>query len=158
MAERRNINPIGIGRVNDYTPDLTRPFQTYMAPGLARIRGLKHANTVRMLTADVGLARANVDNVRIRRSHGDRTDRANRYALIGDRKPCPARILGLPHAAPNRAEIKRIRLVGMAGNSIRASSAHGTHFAPVQTSQQVARVLGHGSHLLRKNVESNEHS
>ena len=114
MSERRYINAIRIGRVDHHASDLTRGFETDVRPGLAGIGGLEHADAVGVLAADVGLAGADVDDVGIGRSHGDGADGADGNAFVGDGKPGAAGVLGLPHAAADRAEIKGVRLVGVA--------------------------------------------
>ena len=130
MAESGDVNAIGVGRVDHNASDLARGFEADMGPGLARVGGFEHADAIGVLAADIGLAGADVDDVRIRRGHGDGADRADRNALIGDGIPRAAGVFGLPHAAADGAEIEGVGLIGVAGDGIRASAAHGTDVAP----------------------------
>ena len=101
MAERRNIDQIGIIRIDDHASDLAAILKADVRPGLACVGGFVHADAVGILAANVGFARANVNHTRIRSSDGDRFDRPDGDAFIGNRIPGAAGVLGLPDSASN---------------------------------------------------------
>ena len=156
VAERRDIDAIGIRRVDHHASDLARGFEADVGPGLAGVGGFVHADAVGVLAADIGLAGADVDDIGIRRRHRDGADRADGNALVGDGEPGAAGVLGLPHAAADGAEIEGVGLVGVAGDAIRASAAHGADVAPAQTGQQAAGILAPGAHLLGEDGETQQ--
>ena len=81
MAESGDVNAIGIRRVDDDPADLARAFEADMGPCLARVGGFEHADAIGVLAADIRLAGADIDDVRVRGSDGDGADRADRDAL-----------------------------------------------------------------------------
>src|ERR1019366_7390512 len=81
--------------------------------------------------ADAGLARADVEDVGIRRRDRDRADRADGLA-VENRPPVRAAVGGLPHAPGDRAEVEDLRLAGDAGHGEHAPAAEGTDEAPLQ--------------------------
>ena len=100
VAESGDINAVGIGRVDDDAADLARAFETDMGPGLARVGGFEHADAVGVLAADIGLAGADIDDVRVRGSHRDGADGADRDALVADRETRCGRQFSVFHTPP----------------------------------------------------------
>jgi len=65
---------------------------------------------VGMADCEYQLARADIDDVRVRRSDGNRADRANRNArrgIVRNGEPGAAGVLGLPNTAAYRAHVKK---------------------------------------------------
>ena len=103
-------------------------------PGLAGVDGLIHPIAVRNISAPAGFARADVDHIRIRRSHGNRAD-GHDSRLVRHRRPGEAAIGRFPNAAGNRSEIISLRIAGDARYCERASAAKRTDLAPLHCLQ-----------------------
>jgi hypothetical protein len=74
VAERGDVDEIGIGRVHTNLGDDLRVGEADVRPGLAGVGRLVGAAALNDVAADVRLARADVDDVGIGRGNGDRTD------------------------------------------------------------------------------------
>ncbi len=115
----------------------------------ARIGRLEHADPVGVLAADIGLARADVHDVRIRGRNRDGSNRPDGNSLVRDREPCAPGIHGFPHAPTHRAHVERVRLLRVACHRVAATAAHGSYVAPLQAAEQTGRILRCGCALLR---------
>ena len=129
MAERRDEDEIRILRVHQDFPDLTRVREPQALPGVAAVGGLVHAVAVRDVRAHVGLSGADVEHIRIRGRHGDRSDRRDRLA-VEDRLPGAARVVGAPDAAAHRPEVEPIGLIRNTGHREDASAAERPRHPP----------------------------
>ncbi len=118
VAERGDVDAIRVRRIHHDAADLSRAVEADMGPGLAGVGGFEHADAVGVLAADIGLAGADIDDVRVRGRHRNGADGADGDALIADGKPGAAGVFGLPDAAADGAEIKGVGLVGIAGDAI----------------------------------------
>ena len=138
VAERRDVDEVGVARIHDDPPDLPRGLETDVRPGLAPVRRAIHAVAVRDVRAHVGLARADVEDARVRGRDGDRADRRDRLA-VEDRLPRAARVLGLPDAAADGAEVEVIRLPRHARDREHAPAAKRAGEPPLHAGEK-ARV------------------
>ena len=87
MAERGDIDDVGIGRMDAHLADIARIFEAEMRPGLARVGGLVDAVAMRDIAANGGLAHANIDHVGVGGRDGDAADRGALEIAIGDVLP-----------------------------------------------------------------------
>ncbi len=154
MPQRRYIQPVRIAGIDHDLADLPGRFEPDVCPRLAGIRRFEHADSIRVLAADVRLTGSDINNIRVRRRHRDRADRANRNAFIRDREPSVSRVLRFPHTAADGAHIERIRLIRMACDAIGSTATQRSHVAPCQARQHTRRKLArrichHGQQLQR---------
>src|SRR4051812_28478552 len=84
VAECCDVADVWICRVNADARDLARVSESQRGPGLSRVVGTPYAVAVRNISADVGLTRTDIDDVRVRFAHTDRADRAAEI-LVRDR-------------------------------------------------------------------------
>ena len=75
VAHRRDEHAVGIARVDDDARDVPRVVEAEVRPRLAGVGRAIHAVAVGPVFAQVGLAAADVDDVRIGRRDRDRADR-----------------------------------------------------------------------------------
>src|SRR6516225_5190240 len=78
MAQRSYEDDIRIAGMNEYARNMLCVCQTDVEPGPAPIRALIHSVPIGNVAANAGLPGANIDDVRIRNSHRDCSDRRNR--------------------------------------------------------------------------------
>ena len=109
-------------------------------PGLSAVGGPVHAVAVGDVRAHVGLARADVEDLRVRRRDRDRSDRGDRLA-VEDRLPGAAGVLALPDSAADRAEVEVVRLARHARRRDRAPAAERADHPPVHPGEE-RRVEG----------------
>ena len=105
VAERRNVDQVGIGGVHANARDRLRIGEAHVLPGLAGVDGFVHAVALHDVAAQFGFAHADVDHVGI--GFGDRhgADRRALQLTVGDRAPGQAAIGGLPQTAAGGAEV-----------------------------------------------------
>src|SRR5207253_2403395 len=148
MTKRSDENSVRVPRVHEDPPDLPRIIQPDMRPVLAAVRGLVHSIPARNRGAHVGFSRAGVNEVRIRRRNGDRSNRCNRLR-IEDRIPRSPRVVSLPNSAAHASEIVNFRLPAHAHHCKRAPPARWPDHPPPQLlkefSVEVLRSLRRGS-------------
>src|SRR5262249_42947549 len=96
VAEDRREGNVGILRVDDAGADLALLLPVVL-PGPAGVGGLVDAVAGRDVAADVGLAGADVDHVRVRRGDGQGADGRDRL-VVEDRLPGEAAVGRLPDA------------------------------------------------------------
>src|SRR5579875_3672967 len=113
MAERCDIDNVRVARIHDDCTDLPRIGKTDMLPRMSAVVGTIHPIAVRDVRTHVGLTSADVDDPRVTRSDRDRPDGRN-VLVIEYRFPCAPRIVALPNAAVNRAEIEMVWFPGNA--------------------------------------------
>ena len=131
MTQRRHQDDVGVARIDHDLPDVARALESHELPVVAPVRGLVDAGAVGDVGADGGFARADVDDLGIRRRDGERTDRRDLLA-IEQRLPGHAGVGGAPHAAVHRAEIKRRGVTGQAGDGQHAAAAVWPDEPPAQ--------------------------
>ena len=123
MALRGDVDDIGIGGVNADAPDLPAVSEPDVLPARPAVGRLVDAVAVRDVAADRLLARAHVEDVRVRFRYRDRADRARLEVLVGNDLPVRAAVRRLPDAAARRAEVIDQRLMAHAGHRRDASAA-----------------------------------
>src|SRR5262249_33497079 len=103
VAEDSSVGDVGVFRVDDHLPDLPLLFPDVL-PALAAVGGAVAAVAGGGVAADVGLARADVDDVGVGRGHSDGADGSNGL-VVEDGFPGDARVGGLPDAAGGGARV-----------------------------------------------------
>jgi len=131
MAKRRDEDDVGVLWIDEDAADLARVVETEMGPGLSCVGRLVHAVAVRNLRPHVGLAGADVDDVRVGRRNADRTDRRD-WLRVEDRVPRPSGVRRLPDAAADRTEVERVRLSRNAADAVDPAAAERPDAAPPQ--------------------------
>ncbi len=100
-----------------------------MRPGFSRVGRFVNAIARRQVRTLQSFAAANVNNVRIGRSHRQRADGAGRL-VVENRIPRVPEIRGLPDAAVDGRHVENVRLVRHAGDRHSAASAERPDAAP----------------------------
>src|ERR1700722_6423765 len=149
MSERSDIDSVGVFRIDDDATNLPRIFEADGFPCLACIRGFEDADAIGVLAANIRLARTDVDNVGVGGRNRDGSDGADGYALIADGEPGASCIVGLPYSTANRAHVESVWLTGASGDSVASATAHRTDVAPLQATEHLDGILGHGHGFLR---------
>ena len=70
MAEGRDVDEVGVSRIDEDAPDLLRVAQADVRPGPPAVGGLVHPVALRDVGAHVGFAGADVDHLRVRGGEG----------------------------------------------------------------------------------------
>src|SRR5262249_51448174 len=140
MTEHSDEEPVRVSRIDNDLGNLLTVAQTQMRPRFACIRGLVDAVTHGEIGTLQALAAADVNDVWIRRSHGDRAYRTGRL-LIEDRLHRPAVIRRLPDAAVVDANVEHARLGGHARDRFRTSAAKRADVAPAHLAHQAGIEL-----------------
>ena len=109
-----------------------------MRPRFAGVGRAVHAVAVRPVLAKVGLAAAGIDDVRVRRRHGNRADRRDRRRTVRHVLPGDAAVGRLPDTAVHGAEVEHVVLRRVANHGDGATAAERPDEPPSQ-SAQVAR-------------------
>ncbi len=152
MPQSRDVHNSCISRVHYYAADLLGIAQPDVAPGLAAVGCLVNTISRGQVRANVRFAGTRVDNLRIGRSYGQRTDRSH-VLTVKNRFPQHPGVGGLPDAAIHRAEIKRRRVAGNAGNRHGTSSTKWPDQPPLQCTKEFER---HGLSARRKQADTSK--
>ena len=104
VADRRDVDHVRVLGVHDHLGDRLRFFQSHVLELAAAVGRLVDAGAERRALTVVRLARADVDDVGIRRRQLDVADRRDRV-LVEDRRPRRAVVDGLPDAARRVADV-----------------------------------------------------
>src|SRR4051812_43283772 len=102
-----------------------------MLPGFPRVRRLVNPIAHRQIGPMQSFAARYIDDLAVRRSHGDRADRLCRLA-IEYRLPGAAVVVGLPPPAIHLAHVEDIRLAPSPSRRARAPAAKRPHQPPMQ--------------------------
>ena len=102
-----------------------------MGPRFSGVGRLVHAVALGDVRAHVRFAGAHVDGVVIRRSNGQRSNRADRLG-VENRLPGAAGVSRLPHAPVDAAEVKVLRLSGNAADRENTARAKRSDEPPLQ--------------------------
>jgi hypothetical protein len=145
-AEGGDVDAVGIGGIDGDAADAVSWAQADELPGAAGVGGLVHAAAVGGLRAGIGLAGADVDDVGIGGRDGDGADGLHRF-MVEDGAPGAAGVVGLPHAAADRAHVEGVGLAGVAGHGEGAAAAHGADVAPHQAAAAAEQRLRHRRRL-----------
>ena len=119
---------------------MTRRAETYVLPRAAAVGRFVNAIAISKVGAEIGFASANIDDLRIRWRHGNRTDRRDRLA-VKDWPPSDAAVGGLPYAAAYAAKVINIWLAFNSGHSDGAPATMRTDHPPAQTAIKVGIKL-----------------
>ena len=144
MSDGRDINQLGIARIDPYPPNLAGVAQADVLPGATPIRGFVHAISVREIRAQAGFAHAHVDNVRIGFGDRDRTYRAGVEVAIRNRRPGEPRVHRLPYASASGTHVVNQGIIRQTGDGGRAAAAVGTDGTPAQRLEKFPVSLRQG--------------
>ena len=131
MAEHGGENFVGVARINGERGNLLSIDETEMGPGLAGIGRLVDAIADGKIGAVQSLAAAYINDVGVRRSDRDGSDRLGRL-VIENRIPGAAVVVRFPDAAIHLGDIEHVGLAGHAGGRAGAPATEWTNHAPVQ--------------------------
>ena len=106
MAQRGDVDDIGVARMNADLADVTGVGQAAVSPRLAAVAGLVDAVTVADVGADGRFAHAHVDHVGVRRRHGDIAHRRTLEVAVGNVDPRRTGVGGLPQSTRHGAEVE----------------------------------------------------
>ena len=139
----RDEYAIGIQRIDQDRADLPRVAETEVLPGAAGVDRFVDPVADRQVGTLQPLAAADVEDVRVRRRHGNPADRLRRL-FVEDRRPRLPVIGGLPDAAIVDADIEDVRLLNDAGGADCAAAAEGPDRPPLQPAVhcRINRVRG----------------
>ena len=129
MTECRDEYVIGIVWIDPNPRNVLRVLQSDVLPRLATVGCFVHFVAIGNISAQAGLARPDVDDVGIRFRYRNRTNRCN-DTLVGNWLPAHPAIRRTPHAASDRAEVKRIGIARNSGHRQHAAAAIRTDIAP----------------------------
>jgi hypothetical protein len=155
MAQRSNVDDIGVAGVDDDATDLPRVMQANVLPSLTTVTRLVNAITRAKTGANVRFSGSRVQDVWIRRSNFQRSDRGDRLP-VEHRLPGQTGINGLPDAAIDRAEIKRSSVAWHPGDRRGAAAAKRSDESPLQSAEETRRNrLGGERNVQKKRSENN---
>ena len=110
MAQGRDVDGPGIGRMDDDAPDMVGFPEAHVRPGLPGVGRPVDAVSPVGRAGVVGFTRPQPEDVGVRRGHGDIADREDLLALE-ERLEGLAVVLGLPQAAGGRGRVERVGLL-----------------------------------------------
>ena len=124
VAGRGDVDDVGILRVHDHLGDRLRFFQPHVLELASAVGRLVDAGAERRALTVVRFARADIDDVGVRRRDLDVADRRDRV-LVEDRRPRRAVVDGLPDAARRVADVDDRRVALVDGDVVDASAHDG---------------------------------
>ena len=132
VAGRRDIDDVGVCRVNDDAADVLRVGEPHEGPRRAAVGRFVDAVAPRRALAVVRLAGADPDDVRVGARDGDVADR-RRAEVVEDRRPRRSAVHRLPHAAGGRADVDRVGMAFVDRDVVDAPAGDGgTDRAPLE--------------------------
>src|SRR5262249_50665052 len=123
LAGHAGVDDVRVLRVDDDPDDALGLLEPHVRPGLATVGGLVDAVADRDRVPRPGLAAADPDRLRVRRSVGDRADTLHRL-LVEDRLEGRPAVERLPHAARRRADEEERLAIDDAGGDRGDTPAH----------------------------------
>ena len=129
MAECRDEQPIGIGRIDVHVRDHLGRVEAEVGPRVAGVVRPVHAHARREIRPDDAGAGTDVDDVGCRGRDGDRADRAGRF-VIEERLPVVAVVARPPDAAVIEADVEDRRTARRPGERAGAAGPEGADRAP----------------------------
>ena len=142
MAERRHVGAVRVGGVDADASDRVGVGEAEVAPGLPGIVRAVDAVALEDVGAELHLAHADVDDVRVGGGHRDRPDRGAAHLPIGHRGPCRPAIRRLEQPSARRAEVVLERPFGVARHGDGASAPVRSDRPPLHGRQERDVVLG----------------
>ncbi len=109
VAHRRDVDDLGIGRMDQDAGHVVRVLQAHLLPGLPGVRGLVDAVTRVGDPHARRVARAHPHDVLVRGRDGDATD-AHHVLAVEDRLEGGAVVGGLPDAAVANGDVERVEV------------------------------------------------
>ena len=140
MAERRDVDRVGVLRIDDDARDRLRLFQPDVGEGLAAVGRLVDAVAERRGLAVVRLAGADVDDVRVARMDGDVADRGGGVG-VEHRLERHAVVLRLPHAADGVAKVDDVG-IGLRHRDVVDAAAHARRADGAEAEAAQQRIVG----------------
>jgi hypothetical protein len=129
VPEDGREDAVRIARIDDDRRNLLPPAQAEVGPVRAGVGGLVDAVSRGEIGALEPFAAADVQDVGVGGSDGDRADGAGRL-VVEDRAPHPAEVGALPHAAIVDADVEKVGLAWHANSADGAHAAMGPDHAP----------------------------
>src|SRR5215472_14546848 len=140
MTQHGGVHEIGIARIDRQCRDLLSILQTQMAPGLAAIRRFVDSIPYGKVGTLQSFSTGHVNDLRTRRRDGDGANRSS-VDLVEDRLPSAAKIIRLPDASVDGADIEDVRLLGNTCRRPRAAPAKWPDQAPAHLPVEVLTRL-----------------
>ena len=122
VAEGGDVGAVGVRRMDADAPDRVRVGEAEVPPGRPGIVRAVDAVALKDVGAQLHLAHADVDDVRIRRRHRHRADRSAADLPIGYGRPADPAVRRLEQPSACRAEVVLERSIRMARHRDRASA------------------------------------
>ena len=141
VAERADVDDVGIGRMDGEPGNASGLFEPHERPGHPAVGGLVDPLPDGDVAADLPLAGAGPDDVGIGQGHPQRADRLHRL-VVEDGVPVNAAVGGLVDAPGGGADVVGVGVAGQTGGRGEAV-ALGADVAPLE----VGVALGSGSLL-----------
>src|SRR6185437_4474503 len=132
LPEVGEEDDVGVGGVDSDVRNGIRALEPDVRPGLAGVGRLVDAVARLDVAANLGLAHADVNDVRIALRHGDRADRRAPDLPVGDVGPALTAVGRLPQAATRGAEIADLGLTADAADRDRSATALGAEAPPAE--------------------------
>ena len=132
MAERRNVDDVGVGRVDANLRDRLGIGEARVRPRLAGVDRFVDAVALHDVAADARLAHTDEHDVGIALGDRDGADRRAFDLAVGHRIPRLAAVGRLPQSAADRPEVVLVNADRAARGRDRTAAAHGADAAPLQ--------------------------
>ena len=132
----------GVVRIDADAADRVGIGEAEVPPALPGIVGAVDAVALEDVGAELHLAHADVDDIRVGRCHRDRADRGAADLPIGHRSPCGPAVGRLEQPTAGRAEVVLERSLGMARHRDRAAAPVRPDRAPLHGRDERDVVLG----------------
>ncbi len=132
VAQRRDVDEVGVARVNTDSGDLAGLLQADVTPALAGIGRPVDTVSRRDVASDAGRTHAGIDHVGVGLGDRHRPHRSGPEVLVGDVVPGDAGVCRLPHPSTGRAHVVGERVPGDAGHCRRASAPIGADVAVLE--------------------------
>ena len=136
MSQDRDEQRLRVLRIDDDLRDLLAVAQTVVRPRLAGVGGLVDAVARREIGALKSFTAPDVDDVGIRRRDGDGANRAGRL-VVEDGRPGTTKVVRLPDAAVDGADVEDVRLIRDADRGLGAARAMRADHAPAHLAVHV---------------------
>ena len=108
VAQCRHVDEVGVVRMHADAADVPRVAEPQVTPGLAAVGRPVDAVAVRQVAPDGGLARTDVQHIRVGVGYREGAHRGGVEEAVGHVLPVRARVVGLPHAADARPEVEDV--------------------------------------------------
>jgi hypothetical protein len=144
VADGCHVDDVGDGGMHANPRDGHGGLEPEVGPGGPSVHGLVDAVSPGHAVALVGLAHADVHDVRIRGIEGDGAHRAHLELAVTDRQPVLTGILGLPQTTGGHAEPEDLIVGRVAHHRGAPPTYRRTHVAPFEGLEFGTRVCRDG--------------